>query len=69
MAVEVNPLAVAAGGAFYFGGMGAGIGAGISAIKRHDETVFSRSDPAPRKLTISPIVTGKRRAVLMSWAF
>ena len=69
VAFDVNPFAVAAVGAIEFGGIGAGIGAGISAIKRHDETVFSSSGPAPRKLAISPIVTGKRRGVLMSWAF
>lgn len=69
MSFEINPFAVAAGGALYFGGIGAGIGAGISALKRHDETVFARSGPAPRRLTISPIVTEKRRGVQMSWAF
>ena len=51
------------------GGMGSGIGVGISAMMIRRRVIYVRPGTSSAKLTVSPLVTGERKGVLMSLGF
>ena len=51
-----------------FGAAGAGIGVGVDALIKRSQVVY-RAEDAPRRLTISPLLSRDRRGLSLSLAF
>jgi hypothetical protein len=56
-------------GAIFFGGIGTGIGAGLGAAAPRDTVIFSHPDAAARKVTVSPLLGGRKRGVRVTVGF
>ena len=50
----------------YLGGIGAGIGVGISALTTTQRVVFAKSGDRGRTLTVAPVIDRDRRAVMVT---
>ena len=53
-------------GALLYGGIGAGIGAGIDALVEGRRVIYASTSSPTTKLTVLPVLNGKRRGVLLS---
>jgi hypothetical protein len=61
-----NPAALVAVGALMYGGIGAGIGTGIDALIEGRRVIYARSSSAGTTLTVAPMLSGRRKGVLVS---
>ena len=57
-----------AAGAVVYGGLGAGIGAGVAALTTHEALIYSRA-PESARVTVRPFATPARRGVAVSVGF
>ena len=60
-------LVLAAAG--LYGGIGSGVGVGISSMIRRQHVIYAGPGISSAKLTVSPLVTSERKGVLMSLGF
>ena len=51
------------------GGMGSGIGVGISASMTHQHVIYAKPGTGSVKLTVSPLVTRNRQGMIVSFGF
>jgi hypothetical protein len=52
-----------------YGGLGAGVGAGIDALVLGNQVIYFKPANTSAKVTVSPLVTRERRGVLLSFGF
>lgn len=49
--------------------MGSGIGVGVDAMMNSPQVIYARSNPPTAKVTLTPVLTGARKGLMMSWRF
>lgn len=66
---ESNPGAFVAAGMFMYGGIGAGIGAGVDALIEGRRVIYARSGSARSTLTVAPLLGRTRKGMRVSLRF
>jgi hypothetical protein len=55
--------------ALFYGGLGAGIGAGVDAMIRGTQVIYAKPTGSSARLTLSPVVARDRKGVALSLGF
>lgn len=68
-AEEANCAAEATGIVLAYGALGAGVGVGVDALIRREQTIYRAPARPAASIRISPIVTKDRKGIAVSWKF